>query len=42
MQSETGIIWNDKELNIKWPVKKLIISQKDKNNISFKDFKKLI
>tara|TARA_Y100000992_G_scaffold295252_1_gene255950 strand:- start:376 stop:900 length:525 start_codon:yes stop_codon:yes gene_type:complete len=42
VQSETGIIWNDKELNIKWPVKKLIISQKDKKNISFKDFKKLI
>ena len=41
-KSETGIFWKDKDLNIKWPVKKLIVSKKDKRNISFKDFKKLI
>jgi len=41
-QSETGILWNDSDLNIAWPKKKLIISEKDKNNISFKDLKKLI
>ena len=29
--SETGIIWNDKQLNIKWPKK--IISSKDKKSI---------
>ena len=40
--SETGILWNDSDLNIVWPKKKLIISQKDKNNFSFKDLKKLI
>ena len=40
-QSETGILWNDSDLNIAWPKKKLIISEKDKNNYSFKDFKKL-
>jgi len=28
-QSEAGIIWNDKELNIEWPVEKPIISEKD-------------
>ena len=41
-KSETGIFWKDKDLKIKWPVKKLIVSEKDKKNISFKDFKKLI
>ncbi len=38
--SEVGILWNDKDLNIKWPIKKGIISEKDKNNYSFRDFKK--
>ena len=41
-ESETGILWNDCDLNIAWPKKKLIISEKDKNNFSFKDLKKLI
>lgn len=36
--SETGLMWNDKKLKIKWPKKKLIISKKDKNNLSFDDF----
>ncbi len=40
--SETGIIWNDKDLKIKWPSKKVILSKKDKKNLSFKDFKRLI
>jgi dTDP-4-dehydrorhamnose 3,5-epimerase len=40
--SETGILWNDKELKIKWPVKNVILSDKDNNNIKFSDFKKLI
>ena len=39
--SEMGVIWNDTDLKIKWPIKKPIISDKDKNNISFKEFKKL-
>lgn len=37
--SEVGILWNDKDLNIKWPIKKPIISKKDKKNLSFKEFK---
>ena len=41
-ESETGILWSDSDLNIVWPKKKLIISEKDKNNFSFKDLKKLI
>tara|TARA_B110000003_G_scaffold255934_1_gene273121 strand:+ start:499 stop:1020 length:522 start_codon:yes stop_codon:yes gene_type:complete len=39
--SETGILWNDNELGIKWPNKKFIISDKDKKNISFGELKKL-
>ena len=38
---EVGIQWNDKDLKIKWPVKKPIVSKKDKNNLKFKDFNKL-
>ena len=37
-KSETGILWNDKDLKIKWPKKKLIISQKDKINFTFAEF----
>ena len=33
--SENGILWNDKSLKIKWPIKKPIISKKDKDNKSF-------
>ena len=38
--NERGIIYNDKELKIKWPVKKPILSKKDKYNLSFLDYKK--
>ena len=36
--SEKGIIWNDKDLNIKWPVKNPILSTKDRLNETFKKF----
>ena len=36
---ETGIKWNDKNLKIRWPVKKPILSLKDKKNYEFKNFK---
>ena len=39
-KSEIGINYNDKDLKIKWPIKKPIISNKDKNNLSLKEFKK--
>ena len=39
-KNEIGIKFNDKDLKIKWPIKKPIISNKDKNNLSLKDFKK--
>ena len=38
---EVGILWNDKDLKIKWPIKKPIITKKDKNNFTLKDYKKL-
>ena len=40
--SEIGILHNDKHLNIKWLVKKPIQSNKDKKNISFEIFKKMV
>ena len=33
--SESGIIWNDPTIKIKWPIKKPILSNKDKINQSF-------
>ncbi|WP_422851676.1 dTDP-4-dehydrorhamnose 3,5-epimerase [Fusobacterium animalis] len=47
-KSEAGIMWNDRDLNIEWNLKKygineneLIISEKDKKNMSFKEYKKI-
>ena len=37
---EEGIIWNDKDININWPIKKPILSIKDQNNVSLKEFLK--
>ena len=35
--SEVGVKWNDKDLKIKWNIKRPRISNKDKMNINFKD-----
>ena len=40
-KNEVGILWNDDVLKIKWPIKKPILSKKDKNNMTFKKFKSL-
>ena len=32
---ESGLIWNDKEIGIEWPIEPLFISDKDKNNPAF-------
>ena len=40
-KNEIGIKYNDKNLKIKWPTKKPIVSKKDKKNISFEEFKKI-
>jgi len=37
---EIGLKWNDKNLNIKWPIKNPTVSAKDKENISFAEYKK--
>jgi dTDP-4-dehydrorhamnose 3,5-epimerase len=37
-KSELGIVWNDKDLNINWPIKNPILSDKDKNNLSLKEY----
>ena len=46
-KSEVGIIWNDTDLNINWNLdkynikeKELIISEKDKKNITFKEYRR--
>ena len=36
---EIGIKYNDKDLKINWPIKNPIISNKDRKNLSFKEFK---
>ncbi len=39
---ENGILWNDNELKINWPNKnKNIISNKDKKNMTFSEYKKI-
>jgi len=37
---ESGIIYNDPTLKIKWPKKKMKVSQKDKNLLTIEEFKK--
>ena len=39
-KSETTLRWDDPELNIKWGIKKPILSEKDKNGKLFKDIRK--
>ena len=37
-ESEKTIKWNDKDLNINWPIKKPILSKKDSLGINFLDY----
>ena len=39
-QYEMGIKYNDSDLKLKWNIKKPIISKRDLNHISLKEFKK--
>lgn len=41
-KSEIAIKFDDKDLNIKWPSNKMVVSKKDQKGLSFKDFKKII
>ena len=40
--SEKTVQWNDKKLKIKWPIKKPILSPKDKIGLTFDEIKNLI
>ena len=37
-ESDSGIIWNDPDLAIDWPIKEAILSEKDNQLQNFKDF----
>jgi dTDP-4-dehydrorhamnose 3,5-epimerase len=36
--NEIGILWNDPDINIKWPIKNPILSIKDKKNLSLQEY----
>ena len=38
-KSEIGVNWNDKDLKINWNIKSPILSEKDNQNLKFKDVK---
>jgi|TARA_B110000438_G_C15772410_1_gene632516 dTDP-4-dehydrorhamnose 3,5-epimerase len=40
--SEQTLSWNDKKLNIKWPIRKPILSKKDKKGLTFDQIKNLL
>ncbi len=40
--AERGLLWNDTELKIVWPVINPVLSEKDQHNMTFKDFKNKI
>ncbi len=37
-ENEVGLLWNDNDININWPSIKPILSEKDKRNMTLKDF----
>tara|TARA_B100000161_G_C33379065_1_gene336927 strand:- start:162 stop:683 length:522 start_codon:yes stop_codon:yes gene_type:complete len=37
-KSERTLSWNDKKIDIKWPIKKPILSKKDQNGLSLENF----
>ena len=39
-ENERGLLWNDPNLNIEWPVKNPILSEKDQQNMTFAEFLK--
>ncbi|MCJ7448894.1 MAG: dTDP-4-dehydrorhamnose 3,5-epimerase [Bacteroidales bacterium] len=41
-EHEKGIIWNDADLAIVWPVENPILSEKDKKNMTLEEFKREI
>ena len=39
-ENERGIIWNDRSVNINWPEKDPVLSDKDQKNMTLDEFKK--
>lgn len=39
---ESGLLWNDRELDIKWPLEKPLLSEKDKLQPAFHEIKDLL
>lgn len=37
-ENERGLLWNDSELNIEWPAKDPVLSEKDNKNMTLKEF----
>jgi len=37
-EHECGLLWNDPDLNINWPVDKPILSEKDTKNVTLREF----
>lgn len=37
-EHERGLIWNDPDISIEWPIKDPILSAKDQKNVTLKDF----
>ena len=38
---EVGLLWSDKNLKIRWPIKNPIVTIKDKKNLTFNEYKKI-
>ena len=36
--SESGLLWNDKDIAIKWPTNSPILSEKDNKNMTLEEF----
>ena len=41
-KTEINLDWQDQDLKIKWPIKKGILSNKDRHGVTFKDLKKML
>ncbi|MFC2151950.1 dTDP-4-dehydrorhamnose 3,5-epimerase [Bacteroidota bacterium] len=40
-ENEIGLMWDDKDINVEWPIKNPILSDKDQKNLTLKQFIKI-